>query len=472
MSLMTRLVVVNPATEEVLAELPQSTVEEIRATIDKAYDAFLKWSETPLKTRAKLLLKAAELLEAAGGELVKTLVAESGKPIKDAEVELMRTVSIVRASAEEARFVLQGSVPRVDAYEYPLGNEERVVVELREPVGVVGGAQSYNNPASTFAHKVAPVVAAGNTVIVKPSSYTPLTALKMAEIFRKAGFPDGVVNVVVGSGEEVFNELIDSPKVAGISFTGSTAVGLQVAAKAAGRGKKFMIAPGGSDPAVVFEDADLEAAAATIVRARFENAGQNCNATKRVFVHRSVYDKVVKLIVEKTAALKVGNPMDPATDVGPLISDKMVKTMEKAVAEAREKGGKVLIGGERLGRRGFFYAPTVIAFDGDVETFVLREEVFGPVLPVVPFDAEDEAVALANATKYGLQAAVYTRDYRRAMRVARAIKAGSVMVNDSTRVRFDALPYGGVKMSGLAWREGVRSTMLYFTEPKFYVWRV
>jgi succinyl-CoA reductase len=278
------------------------------------------------------------LLEAAGGELVKTLVAESGKPVKYAEVELMRAVSIVRASAEEARFVLQGSVPRVDAYEYPLGNEERVVVELREPVGVVGGAQSYNNPASTFAHKVAPVVAAGNTVIVKPSSYTPLTALKMAEIFRKAGFPDGVVNVVVGSGEDVFNELIDSPKVAGISFTGSTAVGLQVAAKAAGRGKKFMIAPGGSDPAIVFEDADLEAAAATIVRARVENAGQNCNATKRVFVHRSVYDKVVKLIVEKTAALKVGNPMDPATDVGPLISDKMVKTMEKAVAEAREKG--------------------------------------------------------------------------------------------------------------------------------------
>ena len=263
MGLMTRLVVVNPATEEVLAELPQSTIEEIRATIDKAYDAFLKWSETPLKTRAKLLLKAAELLEAAGEELVKTLVAESGKPIKDAEVELMRTVSIVRA--------------------------------------------------------------------------------------------------------------------------------------------------------------------------RFENARQNCNATKRAFVQRSVYDK-------------------------------MVKTMEKAVAEAREKGE----GAHRrreAGQEGLLLRPHCDRLRrrrGD-----LRPEVFGPVLPVVPFDAEEEAVALANATKYGLQAAVYTRDYRMAMRVARAIKAGSVMINDSTRVRFDALPYGGVKMSGLAWREGVRSTMLYFTEPKF-----
>jgi len=469
---MANLVVVNPATEEVLAELPQATTAEVRAVIDEAYDAFLKWSETPLKTRAKLLLKAADLLESARDDLLKILVAESGKPIRDAEVELLRAVTIVRASAEEARFVLQGVVPRVDAYDYPPGNEERLVAELREPVGVVGGAQSYNNPASTFAHKVAPVVAAGNTVIVKPSSYTPLTALKMAEIFHKAGFPRGVVNVVVGSGEDVFNELIDSPKVAGISFTGSTAVGLQVAAKAAGRGKRYMIAPGGSDPAVVFEDADIEAAAATIVRARFENAGQNCNATKRVFVQRSIYERLLTLLVEKTAALRVGNPADPSTDVGPLISDKMVKAMEKAVAEAQAQGGRVLVGGRRLGQRGFFYAPTVIAFKNDVDTYVLREEVFGPVLPVVPFDTEDEAVALANNTKYGLQAAVYTKDYRRAMRVAKAIKAGSVMINDTTRVRFDALPYGGVKMSGLSWREGVRSTMWFFTEPKFYVWRM
>ncbi len=469
---MTRLVVVNPATEEVLAELPQATAQEVKATIDAAYDAFLKWSETPLKTRARLLLKAADLLSAVRDELVKTLVAESGKPIRDAEIELLRAIDIVRASAEEARFVLQGAVPRVDAYEYPPGNEERIVVEFREPLGVVGAAQSYNNPASTFAHKVAPVVAAGNTVVLKPSSYTPLTALKMAEIFRKAGFPDGVVNVVVGSGEEIFNEFIENPKVAGISFTGSTAVGLQVAAKAAGRGKRYMIAPGGSDPALVFEDAALETAAAMIVRARFENAGQNCNATKRVFVQRSVYDKVLKLIVEKTAAIKVGNPMDPSTDMGPLISDRMVKAMEKVVSEAQERGGRVLIGGRRLGQRGFFYAPTVIAFEKDVDTYALREEVFGPVLPVVPFDTEEEAVALANATKYGLQAAVYTRDYRRALRVARAIRAGSVMINDTTRVRFDALPYGGVKMSGLGWREGVRSTMLIFTEPKFYVWRV
>ncbi|AET32169.1 aldehyde dehydrogenase family protein [Pyrobaculum ferrireducens] len=466
---MSKLLVINPATEEVIAELPQATAEEIRATIDAAYEAFLKWSETPLRDRAKLLYKVADLLEKSQEELLKTLVAESGKPIRDARAEMVRAISIIRASAEEARYVLEGVVPRVDAYEYPPGNENRLVAIVREPIGVVGGAQSYNNPASTFAHKVAPVVAAGNTVVIKPSSYTPLTALKMAEIFAKAGFPSGVVNVVVGSGEEVFNEFIDSPKVAAINFTGSTAVGLQVAAKAAGRGKKFMVAPGGSDPALVFPDADLERAATIIARARFENAGQNCNATKRVFVHRSVYDTFVKLLLEKVAALKVGDPMDESVDMGPLVSDKMVKSMEKFTNDAVAKGGKVLIGGRRMNRRGYFYEPTVIAFEKDTDALVLREEVFGPVLPVVPFDTEEEAVAYANATQYGLQAAVYTSDYRRAFRIARAIKAGAVMINDSTRVRFDALPYGGVKMSGFGWREGVRSTMYYFTEPKYYV---
>ncbi|RFA93896.1 aldehyde dehydrogenase family protein [Pyrobaculum aerophilum] len=466
---MSRILVINPATEEVIAELPQASQEEIRATIDKAYEAFIKWSETPLRERAKLLLKAAEMIERGQEELVKLLVSESGKPIRDAKVEIIRTITIIRASAEEAKFVLEGSVPRVDAYDYPLGNDRRLATIVREPIGVIGGAQSYNNPASTFAHKVAPVVVAGNTVIIKPSSYTPLTALKMAEYFKKAGFPEGVVNVVVGSGEEVFNELIENPKVAGISFTGSTAVGLQVAAKAAGRGKKFMIAPSGSDPAIIFEDADLEEAAAIITRARFENAGQNCNATKRAYVHRKVYDAFLDLLVRRTAAIKVGDPMDETVDMGPLISDKMVKAMERFVADAVSKGGRVLFGGRRMQRRGYFFEPTVIAFDQNVEALALKEEVFGPVLPVVPFESEEEAVALANSTQYGLQAAVYTRDYKRAFRVARAIKAGAVMINDSTRVRFDALPYGGVKMSGFGWREGVRSTMYYFTEPKFYV---
>jgi len=465
--------VVNPATEEVIAALPAAGREDVRRAVDEAEEAFRRWSETPLRERSKLLLKAAQYIEQDSEGLLRVLVSESGKPVRDARAELKRAVEIFRASAEEARYVLEGRAPRIDAYEYPPGNEHRLVVEGREPLGVVAGALSYNNPASTFAHKVAPVIAAGNTAVVKPSTHTPLTALRMAELLKKAGVPDGVVKVVVGSGEEVFDEFIENPRVAGVSFTGSTAVGLQVAAKAAGRGKKFMVAPSGSDPAIVFADADIAKAAAVVARARFENAGQNCNATKRVYVERPVFEKFLEILSERVASIKVGDPADESTDMGPLISEKMVKAMEGLVADATAKGGELVRGGRRIARRGYFFEPTLLKFaDGAAGAKVLREEVFGPVLPVAPFDDEEEAVELANSTIYGLQAAVFTADYRRALRVARAVKAGAVMVNDSTRVRFDALPYGGVKMSGFGWREGVRATMYYFTEPKYLVLNV
>lgn len=464
---------VNPATEEVIAALPAAGREDVRRAVDEAEEAFRRWSETPLRERSKLLLKAAQYIEQDSEGLLRVLVSESGKPVRDARAELKRAVEIFRASAEEARYVLEGRAPRIDAYEYPPGNEHRLVVEGREPLGVVAGALSYNNPASTFAHKVAPVIAAGNTAVVKPSTHTPLTALRMAELLKKAGVPDGVVKVVVGSGEEVFDEFIENPRVAGVSFTGSTAVGLQVAAKAAGRGKKFMVAPSGSDPAIVFADADIAKAAAVVARARFENAGQNCNATKRVYVERPVFEKFLEILSERVASIKVGDPADESTDMGPLISEKMVKAMEGLVADATAKGGELVRGGRRIARRGYFFEPTLLKFaDGAAGAKVLREEVFGPVLPVAPFDDEEEAVELANSTIYGLQAAVFTADYRRALRVARAVKAGAVMVNDSTRVRFDALPYGGVKMSGFGWREGVRATMYYFTEPKYLVLNV
>nr|KJR73072.1 MAG: aldehyde dehydrogenase [Thermoproteus sp. AZ2] len=463
------LVVLNPATEEVLAKIEYALRNAIADSFEAAYEAFLKWSELPLKDRLHAVRRAAELLEKRAEEVLRTLVAESGKPIRDAEVEMLRTLSIFRASVEEARHVLEGHAPRVDGYEYPLGNENRIVVERREPIGVIAAAQSYNNPASTFAHKVAPNIVAGNTVVLKPSSYTPLTAMKMAEILHEAGVPKGVVQVLVARGEEFFDEALANERVAGVAFTGSTQVALQVWSKAAAYGKKFMGAPGGSDPFIVFDDADLERAAATGVRARFENAGQNCNAAKRFFVHRKLFDQFVKTFVDRAASLKVDDPMDPSTDMGPVISDKMVTQMAKFVKDAVDKGGELLYGGRRLERKGFFFAPTVIKFDQFVDAAVMKDEVFGPIAPIVPFETEEEVVKYANSTIYGLQAAVFTADYRRAFRVAKAIRAGAVMINDTTRVRFDALPYGGVKMSGFGWREGVRSTMYFFTEPKYYV---
>lgn len=462
--------VINPATEDLIAELNVMKKEEVRQVIDDAYEAYLKWSQTPLRDRIKILHRIADLLEMERDDVVKVLVSESGKPIRDAYIELDRAISIIRSSAEEARSVLEGSAPRVDGLDYPVGNENRLVVEIREPIGVVGVAQSYNNPASTFAHKTAPIIATGNTAVVKPSRYTPLTALRLLNIYQRAGVPRGVVGVVIGSGEEVFDELITSKKVAGISFTGSTAVGLQVASKAASYGKKFMIAPSGSDPMIVFSDANLALAVSVGVRARFENAGQNCNATKRIFVEEGIYEKFLEEYVKLVKEIRVGDPMNMETDMGPLISDKMVKSMESVVQDAVNKGGRVLIGGKRIPRIGYFFEPTVIEMrEPNLEAKVLSEEVFGPVVPIVPFRTEDEAVELANSSPYGLQASVFTNDYRRAFRVARRIRAGSVMINDSTRVRFDLLPYGGVKMSGFGWREGVRSTMYFFTEPKYYV---
>lgn len=279
----------------------------------------------------------------------------------------------------------------------------------------------------------------------------------------------GVVKVVVSRGEEFFDIVLTNDKVAGVAFTGSTQVALQVWSKVASYDKKFMGAPSGSDPFIVFDDADLERAVMVGVRARFENARQNCNAAKRFFVHRRVFDRFVKMFVETVASLRVGDPMDPQTDMGPLISSKMVSQMEDFVRDALNKGSELLFGGRRMQRRGFFFEPTVIRFDQFVNTSVLKNEVFGPIAPIVPFEDKNEVIEYANSTIFGLQAAVFTGDYRRVFRVAKGIKAGAVMINDSTRVRFDALPYGGVKMSGFGWREGVRSTMYYFTEPKYLV---
>jgi succinyl-CoA reductase len=457
--------VINPATGKAIDTVAAADEALVEQAAERAREAHAKLAAQPLRERAKVLLRAAELLQERSEEIARLLALEAGKPIRDARVEVLRAASVFRLAAEEARFVLEGKVHRVDAYDYPPGNEQRLVMEVREPLGVIAAVLPFNFPANSFAHKVAPNLAAGNAVLVKPASATPLTALEMGRLLYEAGLVPGSLSVLPGSGAVVGEALVRSRHVDGITFTGSTQVGLRLASEAAARGKRLMMELGGSDPIVVLEDADLERAVKVALRARFEYAGQNCNAGKRILVQASIFERFASAYAEGARALRLGDPLDEGCEMGPVISAEALQRLEEYLAEAVARGAKLLTGGTRALEQGFYYAPTVLAHVPP-EAKAMREEVFGPLAPLSSFESEAEAVEVANATHYGLQAAIFTRDLGRALRLARQLRAGGVMINDSTRLRWDALPFGGVKLSGLGGREGVRSTIYGMTEPK------
>ncbi len=454
----------SPATGELVGKVPAMSVSEVREEIERAVDGFEEISRTPLYRRAAILRRVSEILEERKEELARLLAMEAGKPVRDARVEVLRASRVFRQAAEEAPLVLEGRVHRVDAYEYPPGNENRLVMTVREPVGVVAAILPFNFPLNSMAHKVAPAIAAGNSVVVKPSSLTPLSALKLREILVEAGLPDNAVRVVTGYSGEIGGELVENEAVSLITFTGSTEVGLRIASAAVARGKRVIMELGGSDPMIVLDDADVERAARVAVRARYEYAGQNCNAAKRIIVHERVADEFIRLFESMASKLRLGDPLREDTDVGPVISREAVDRLDGFVEDARAKGGKVKVLVERPGLPGSFYPVTVVE-DAGPEMEVMRREVFGPIAPIAVVSSDDEAVKLANSTEYGLQAAIFTRDLERALQLAREIKAGGVIINDSTRLRWDSLPFGGVKRSGIG-REGVRDTMLEMTEVK------
>ncbi len=460
------LPVEDPSTGQVFEEVYALSREQVRGAIEAADEAFARFSRMSLRERARVLERAAGIMEERREELALLLAREAGKPIRDARVEVLRAISVFRIAAGEAHLVLEGRLHRVDYYEYPPGNERRRVMEYRQPLGVVAAILPFNFPLNSMAHKVAPNLAVGNTVVVKPSASTPLSAIELARILYDAGLPRGVLSVVTGKASVVGEELLTNPRVRGLTFTGSTEVGLQLASKAVGRGMRIAMELGGSDPFIVFEDADLEKAVRTAVRARFEYAGQNCNAGKRFIVQEGVYEEFSRRMAELARGLRLGPATSEETDMGPVISRDAQREMLEVIEDLRNRGAEIIAGGRIPGElQGYFVEPTV-AKDVPPDAHAFSEEVFGPVAPIVPFKSEEEAIELANRTPYGLQAAVFTRDLRRALRVAEALEAGAVIVNDSTRLRWDALPFGGVKLSGVGGREGVRVTMLNFTEPK------
>jgi succinyl-CoA reductase len=456
--------VVNPSTGRPLAEAPVASADQARAAVEAAAVREESWGGVPGHERARILRTTGERLRADREPLARLIASEVGKPIVDARVEVDRAVGVFDLAADEIRHLGGESYP-ADAYERPAGNERRFLFSVRDPIGVVVAIGPFNFPLNLLAHKIAPALAAGNPVVAKPTSAAPFTALRLAEHLAAAGLPGGVLNIVVGPGRSVGGALVEHSATRLVTFTGSTVVGKAIAGRAGRHAKRVILEMGGLDPFVVLEDAPLETTVAGASRGIFTYAGQVCTASKRLLVQESIADEFARRLADRARSLKVGPALEESTEVGPVIDREALDRIDRLVDDARSRSATVLAGGQRrVIADGTFYAPTVLD-QVPPEARVVLEEPFGPVAPIVRFTEIEEAVQIANATAYGLQAAVYTKDLARGFSLARRIRAGGVHLNDPTTLRWDALPFGGIRESGLG-REGVRYAMQEMTEVK------
>ncbi|MDA4113815.1 MAG: aldehyde dehydrogenase family protein [Thaumarchaeota archaeon] len=458
----------NPADGGTIGEIPDLKRDDIRSAIDSADQALAALQSLTVAARSRLLLKVAAAIREHAEALASTMTDEIGRPIKSSRGEMMRTAVIFELAASEVKGAFEGQFIPLEAYEFPAGNDKRIAFVKRDPVGVVASITPFNFPASSFAHKVAPALALGNTVVHKPSVHAPLTQLMIAQMILDAGFPSGSVNVVTGNSGMIGAEIVENPKVALVSFTGSADVGLDLAGKAVSRGKKVIMELGGSDAQIVLDDADLQKASAAAVLGRFDYAGQFCNATKRLLVSKEVSAEFSDNLLGRLKRMMVGDPRLEETEIGPLISDNAVKQMQEFFDDAKAEGAEVVYQGSTPSK-GYFFPPTVMKLSKPMR--ITSEEVFGPLVPIIEVATEDEAIQLTNSSPYGLDASIFTKDFGRAYRLASRLKVGSVMINDTTRLRWDNLPFGGPKKSGIG-REGIRNTMLEMTEPKLIVCNV
>jgi vanillin dehydrogenase len=446
--------VVNPATQRPFAKVFMAQAEHMRAAIDAAHAAKSAWADTVPAERERLIMRAADELEAARSEMVDLLIDEAGSTFGKAQFEVSFAGNLVRSIAGEAR--------RIHGDVFPSDVPGLISMAIRRPLGVVAGISPFNFPVVLSLKKVAFALACGNTFVLKPSEETSLVGLKLAEIFERAGFPPGVLNVVPGDGRTMAQVLYDDPRVKLISFTGSTAVGRTIAVECAKRGKRVVLEMGGKSPLIVFKDADVDYAVDTACFGIFIHQGQICMAGSRIIVEAPIYEEFLKRFAAKAQTMKVGDPRDRHTVIGPLIRSAQCPMIDKKIKEAVAAGARLLTGGKYEGN---FYHPTVLA-DVTPEMAAFRDELFGPVAAVTKANDADHALALANNSAYGLSSAVLTNNLQLAMRFALELEAGMVHLNGPTIHDEGTVPFGGVKDSGSG-REGGRWSTDEMTEVKW-----
>lgn len=461
--------VYNPSTGEILDSVPALEREDVKRAIDLADSVYQVYSAVPAHARKKFLIKTAELIRNSVNYLATIMSSEMGRPINSSRAEIERTAQIFEYCAWELSHVLTGDFIPLEVYESPAGNENRIAMVERESMGVVASITPFNFPAASFAHKVATALAVGNTVVHKPTKYAPLTQLEIAQLMLKAGFPQGSINVVTGNSQMIGDEFTTNEKIRLITFTGSSNVGLELASKAMKRGIRSIMELGGSDAQIILDDANLPLAIEKATFGRYDYAGQFCNSTKRLIVSESVEQAVEKEIAGRMSKLNIGSATNESSEMGPLISKEAVSTMQKFVEDAKKNGSEVVFQSE-VPKKGFFFPPTLIRVFNDKPSIV-TEEVFGPILPIQTVKSDNEAVELLNSSRYGLNASIFSKDFSRAYRIARKLKVGTVVINDTTRLRWDQLPFGGPKLSGIG-RESISNTMMEMTEPKVIAYRL
>jgi succinate-semialdehyde dehydrogenase/glutarate-semialdehyde dehydrogenase len=452
-----RFAVTDPATGQELAQVANLGAVDCAAAISAAEKAWPLWRAKTAKERATVMMKWFQLLHLHADDLARIMTAEQGKPLAEARGEVGYGASFIEWFAEEARRVYGETIPTTD-------NNKRYLA-IRQPIGVCAAITPWNFPIAMITRKVAPALAAGCPVVIKPAEATPLSALAVAELAQRAGMPAGVLNVLpadAANSIEIGKVLCSSDVVRHLSFTGSTEVGRILMRQCASTVKKLSLELGGNAPFIVFDDADLDSAVEGALASKYRNAGQTCVCANRLYVQAGVYDAFIEKLAAKVSGIKVGNGFEPGVVQGPLIDGDALAKVESHVADALAKGARVVVGGERIGER--FYAPTVLA-DASEQMLCAKEETFGPVAPVFRFETEAEAVAAANATEFGLASYFYSRDIGRIFRVGEALEYGMVGINTGL-ISTAEVPFGGVKQSGLG-REGARQGIDDYVEIKY-----
>ncbi|RST76963.1 NAD-dependent succinate-semialdehyde dehydrogenase [Siminovitchia acidinfaciens] len=452
--------ITNPATLEVIDTISVCGAEETKVAIAAAKEAFKSWKKTTGDQRSAYLSKTVKLMKARVDELAQIITLENGKPLPDAKREVLGAISYLDWYAEEAK--------RIYGEVLPASHKDKSLMVIKQPVGVCGAITPWNFPLSMITRKLAPALAAGCTVVLKPAMETPLSAIKVFECFHEAGLPKGVVNLVIGpDAEGIGKELTSSTDVRKLTFTGSTFVGKKLVRDSADTMKKVSMELGGHAPYIVFEDADIDLAVEGVMLSKFKNSGQTCISTNRVYAHKSIAEEFAEKLAKRTAELKIGDGLEEGTDVGPLINKKSLDKMKEQVEDAVKNNAKVVTGGNVYDYEdgdGYFFEPTVILNATD-DMVIASEETFGPIAPVFTFESEEEIVEKANNTLYGLAAYCYTKNLGRGLRMMKELEFGIIGINDPAPIVIQA-PFGGIKESGMG-KEGGKFGLEEYLEEKF-----